>query len=151
DAVCCAVDGCEDNEALNDLLACINAESTCSVDIGDCAADGSRGISDSDTTTDTDDAVIDTTTDTDGTASDTTTDTDGTASDAITDTDSAAADDTSDAIPFPVGDDEEDDEDSDADADAANTESSATSAAAMGSSTAVWLIAAAAPSLWRRF
>ncbi|CAN0070118.1 unnamed protein product, partial [Ectocarpus sp. 12 AP-2014] len=65
DAVCCAVDGCEDNEALNDLLACINAESTCSIDIGDCAADGSRAISGSSTTTDTDDAVIDTTTETD--------------------------------------------------------------------------------------
>ncbi|CBJ31482.1 hypothetical protein Esi_0259_0031 [Ectocarpus siliculosus] len=63
ESVCCAVDGCEDNEALNDLLVCINAESTCSIDIGDCAEDGSRGISDSDTTTDTDDAVIDTTTD----------------------------------------------------------------------------------------
>ncbi|CAM9620263.1 unnamed protein product [Ectocarpus sp. 13 AM-2016] len=63
EAVCCAVDGCEDNEALNDLLVCINAESTCSIDNGDCAADGSRGISNSDTTTDTDGTAIDTTTD----------------------------------------------------------------------------------------
>ncbi|CAN0234008.1 unnamed protein product, partial [Ectocarpus fasciculatus] len=53
-AVCCAVDGCEDNEGLNDLLACINADSPCSFDIGDCAADGSRAIPGSDTTTDTD-------------------------------------------------------------------------------------------------
>ncbi|CAB1105343.1 unnamed protein product [Ectocarpus sp. CCAP 1310/34] len=286
EAVCCAVDGCEDNEALNDLLACINAESTCSIDIGDCAADGSRAISGSgtttytdgtasdtttetdgtasdtttdtdgsasdtttdtdgtasdtttdtdgsasdtttdtdgtasdtttdtdgsasdtttdtdgtasdtttdtdgsasdtttdtdgtasDTTTDTDGSASDTTTDTDGTASDTTTDTDGTASDTTTDTDGTAShtttdtdgtasdtttdtngaaaddsDDTSDTIPFPVGGDEEDEEDSDADADAANNVFSAASAAAMGSSTAVWLIAAAAPGLWRRF
>ncbi|CAM9840936.1 unnamed protein product [Ectocarpus sp. 8 AP-2014] len=56
EADCCAVDGCEDNVAFNDLFACVYSDSTCSVDIGDCASDGSRAISGSDTTTDTDSA-----------------------------------------------------------------------------------------------
>ncbi|CAB1105000.1 unnamed protein product [Ectocarpus sp. CCAP 1310/34] len=55
-AVCCAVDGCEDIDALNDHLACINADSTCFIDIGDCAMDGSAAIFISDTTTDTNSA-----------------------------------------------------------------------------------------------
>ncbi|CAN0253618.1 unnamed protein product [Ectocarpus sp. 8 AP-2014] len=87
--MCCAVDGCEDNDALNDLLGCLNGD-TCPIDIGDC--DSSIATSD------------------------------------------------------------EEGEDSAADADATNTESSATPAAvAMGGSTAVWLIAAVAPILWRHF
>ncbi|CAN0470964.1 unnamed protein product [Ectocarpus sp. 12 AP-2014] len=129
-AVCCAVDGCEDNVALNDLLACANADTGCSFDLGDCASDGSRGISGSDTTTDTD-SEFDTTTDTDGTAAD-----DG---------------ESTSTAPLPIGDDDED-ENAAEDADPTNTESSATrSAAAKGGSAVVWLIAAAAPSLWRRF
>ncbi|CAM9951898.1 unnamed protein product [Ectocarpus sp. 12 AP-2014] len=139
-AVCCAVDGCEDNVALNDLLACAFADTGCSIDIGDCSSDGSRGISGSDTTTDTE-SPTDTTTDTDSEI-DTTNDTDG-----------AAADDgeSTSTAPLPIGDDDED-ENAAEDADPTNTESSATrSAAAKGGSAVVWLIAAAAPSLWRRF
>ncbi|CBJ34199.1 hypothetical protein Esi_1409_0001 [Ectocarpus siliculosus] len=140
-AVCCAVDGCEDNDGLSDLLACINADTGCSFDLGDCASGGSGAISGSDTTTDT------------GSPTDTSTDTDSEI-DATTDTDSTAADDgeSTGSAPLPIGDDDEDKKDATDDADPTNTESSATrSAAAKGSSAVVWLIAAAAPSLWRRF
>ncbi|CAB1104237.1 unnamed protein product [Ectocarpus sp. CCAP 1310/34] len=130
-AVCCAVDGCEDNDALNDLLACSIADTGCSIDIGDCASDGSRGNYGSDTTTDTDSEI-----------------------DSTTDIDSTAADDgeSTSSTPLPIGDDDEDENDATEDADPTNTESSATrSAAAKGGSAFLWLIATAAPSLWRRF
>ncbi|CAN0331713.1 unnamed protein product [Ectocarpus sp. 6 AP-2014] len=140
-AVCCAVDGCEDNVALHDLLACVSADNGCSIDIGDCASDGSRAISGSGTTTDT------------GSPTDTTTDTDSEI-DTTTDTDTTAADDgeSTGSAPLPIGDDDKDENNATDDADPTNTESSATrSAAAKGGSAVVWLIAAAAPSLWHRF
>ncbi|CAN0317481.1 unnamed protein product, partial [Ectocarpus sp. 4 AP-2014] len=53
EAMCCAAEGCEDNEEFADIMGCINGDLGCGViDIGDCAADGSTAISGSDTTTD---------------------------------------------------------------------------------------------------
>ncbi|CAM9563677.1 unnamed protein product [Ectocarpus sp. 13 AM-2016] len=54
DHACCAIDGCEDNELLVAYFDCtFRIDTQCIVEVADCAGDGSRAISGSDTTTDT--------------------------------------------------------------------------------------------------
>ncbi|CAN0089532.1 unnamed protein product [Ectocarpus sp. 4 AP-2014] len=63
DRACCAIDGCEDNELLVAFFDCtFRIDTQCIVEVADCAGDGSRAISGSDTITDTASASDTTTT-----------------------------------------------------------------------------------------